>query len=155
MKNEAKKKTITFKSKICDPFLAQVLCDRQASSHSPRYPQPLHILVREVYILVKEVHMLVKEVHMFVRKVHILVRKVHILVREVHILVREAHILVREVHILVREVHILVREVRASLSSCIENVFSSKDDVGKLPQYPLNLEEEPGSKLLQVESLGH
>ena len=47
----------------------------------------------------------------------------------------------------------MVRE--ASLSSCIENVFSSKDDVGKLPQHPLNLEEEPGSKLLQVESLGH
>ena len=92
MKNEAKKKTITFKSKICDPFLAQVLRDREASSHSPRHPQPLHILVREV---------------------------------------------------------------RASLSSCIENVFSSKDDVGKLPQHPLNLEEEPGSKLLQVESLGH
>ena len=104
MKNEAKKKTITFKSKICDPFLAQVLRDRQASSHSPRHPQPLHILVREVYILV-------------------------------------------------REVNILVREVRASLSSSIENVFSSKDDVGKLPQHSLNLEEEPGSKLLQVESL--
>ena len=41
------------------------------------------------------------------------------------------------------------------LELLIQNVFSSKDDVGKLPKHPLNLEEEPGSKLLQVESLGH